>query len=481
MAISITDDDVAIREMRLGLVTQYHGTAKDLLDHVDVYKKKELAGFSQCGTCSSGPAVCLLAMIQDAAVVNHAPLGCAGDYPGFIRINDGGQKRRDLPRKGLSLISSNLLEDDTIFGGKKKLVEALREAKRRFDPRAIFVTASCASGIIGEDIEGILSEVEKEFDVPLVPVYCEGFKSRIWTSGFDAAYHGILRKIVKPATRKDPDLVNIVNFWGSDTFGVLLERMGLKANYVVPFATVEQLEHLSEAAATVLMCSTLGSYLGSGLEEAFGVPLVKAPSPYGMAGTEEWLRELGDVTGRRREAEQLIAEERERTAPDIAQLRTRLAGHSAYVGAGAAHGHGIIGIAEELGLDIIGACSWHHDIRMDCGDEAANSLQHIVDSYGDIPFSVCKKQSFQFANWLKKINPDVFLARHMGMAVWGAKLGIPTLEVYDEHLGVGYQGVVDFGQKIADVIENPMFFKNVAQHTTLPYTDWWMQQDPFLL
>jgi nitrogenase molybdenum-iron protein alpha chain len=110
-------------------------------------------------------------------------------------------------------------------------------------------------------------------------VHCEGFRSQVWATGFDAAYHAILRKIVKPPKTKRPDVVNVVTFWGSDVFTELFQPMGLTPNPVVPFATVEHLQQMSESAATVQMCPTLGTYLGAGLETRYGVPEVKSPPP----------------------------------------------------------------------------------------------------------------------------------------------------------------------------------------------------------
>jgi nitrogenase molybdenum-iron protein alpha chain len=323
--------------------------------------------------------------------------------------------------------------------------------------------------------------LESELGIPLVPVYCEGFRSRIWTTGFDAAHHGILHKIVKPAKSRDADLVNIINFWGSDAFGPLLAGMGLKPNYVVPFKSIGDLERLSEASATVQMCASLGSYLASGLEEAFGVPLVRAPTPFGAQATDILLRELGRITGREEQAERVIEGERARTATEIARLREVLEGYRVYVGAGASHGHGIIALALDLGLELVGSCSWHHDASTDCGDERANSLRHVVQSFGDIPFSVCKKQPFRFVNQLRRVKPDLFITRHAGMAIWGARLGIPTLEVYDEHYGVGYEGLIRFGQRIEATLGNTVFVSNIAAHTRLPFTQWWLAQEAFAM
>lgn len=67
-----------------------------------------------------------------------------------------------LPVHNLNYINTNLDENDMIYGGRDKLETAIREAKRRFDPKAIFVTTTCASAIIGDDVAGICDEVERD-------------------------------------------------------------------------------------------------------------------------------------------------------------------------------------------------------------------------------------------------------------------------------------------------------------------------------
>lgn len=480
MPVNLHQAEVPVREQRLGSITAYHGTAGDLCQQSRGGGLRERdRSFSQCSSCSSVNAICQLAMIRDAAVVNHAPLGCAGDFANFNFINRAGRHKRGWRLENAHLISSNLRENEIVFGGAAKLKEAIREAFARFQPQAIFITTSCASGIIGEDTEGTAEEAEAELGIPIVPVYCEGFRSKIWASGFDAAYHAILRKIVKPARVKRPELVNIINFWGDDIFTALLGRIGLVPNYVVPFTTVAQLAALSEAGATVQICSTLGTYLAAGLEEQFGVPEVKAPSPYGIAGTDAWLRELGRVCGKENEVEELIRSEKAAIAPELAELKEKLAGLRGFIGAGAIHGHSLINVLQELGMEVVGGCVWHHDARLDHGDPKADSLQHIVNHYGDVDFGVCGKQSFEMFNWLRQLKPDIFVVRHNGMAICGAKLGIPTFLMGDEHFALGYRGLINYGRKIADTIANPAYVKNLAAHTRLPYTQWWLDQKPF--
>jgi nitrogenase molybdenum-iron protein alpha chain len=274
-------------------------------------------------------------------------------------------------------------------------------------------------------------------------------------------------------------MVNIVNFWGADIFTGLLGRVGLRPNYLTPYSTVEQIARSSEAVATVQVCATLGSYYGAVLEQEYGVPEIKVSAPYGIPQTERWWRELGRMTGEEAEVERLLEEERAAWLPRIAELRSRLSGLRAHVTAGASHGHALIAVLRELGLEVTGASIFHHDPLYDNGAESADALQNTVRDYGDVPrYKVCNKQEYELANVLSRERPDVLLARHGGMTLWGGKLGIPTILVGDEHFGMGYKGLVNYGERILDALENDEFVKNLARHAINPYTDWWLAQDP---
>jgi nitrogenase molybdenum-iron protein alpha chain len=478
--INLKNSNIQAREHRLGSIVSYEGSASDLAQKSRTGSLQDRPrSFTQVSSCSSSCAICLLSLIQDAAVVNHAPLGCAADFSMFNLTNRFGQVKRGLTSANAHLVSSNLTESDAVFGGSAKLEQALRDAHARFNPKALFVTASCASAITGEDIDAVADRLETELGIPIAVVHCEGFRSKVWTTGFDVAYHAILRKIVKPPRTKHPELVNVITFWGEDVFTELFGKLGLIPNLIVPFSNIEQLSHLSESAATVQMCSTLGTYLAAGLESLYGVPEVKAPPPYGMAGADAWLRALGRTVGKETEVEALIVSEREAIAPALAELRKELKGLTGYVAAGSVHGHSTAAILAELGMKVVGSCFWHHDPKFDNQDAAADSLQHLVENYGDIPVSICNKQTYEVVNQLRRLKPDVFIVRHPGMAVWGGKLGIPTFLVEDEHFGLGYRGLLRYGRKIADAVNNPAFFQHLAQHTRVPYTDWWLRQGSF--
>jgi nitrogenase molybdenum-iron protein alpha chain len=420
-------------------------------------------------------------LIQDGAVISHGPVGCSSCLHEFAFTYRVNSHLRDVPKvTQRRIFSTNLTEKDTIYGGAVKLTAAIRDVKERVNPNAIFVLTTCAAGIIGDDVENVCDEAAEEIGIPVVAIFCEGFRSKVWTTGFDAAYHGIARKLIeKPRTRR-ADIINVINFWGSDVFRDWFAPFGAEPNYITPYSTVDGLRRAGESAATVQACSTLGSYLGAVLEQDFGVPEIPAAPPYGIAQTDRWFRALGKLLGKEGVAEDVIKEKRIRYLPKITEIREKLKGRRAYVTAGAAHGHALLDVLGELGMEAIGAAIFHHDAKYDSGRTENDQLAQRVSDYGNVPnFNVCNKQEFELVNTLNRLRPDVLLARHGGMTLWGAKLGIPAMLVGDEHYSMGYEGLINYGESLIETIENDEFVKNLEKHAVNPYTKWWLAQAPY--
>ncbi|NSA86257.1 nitrogenase molybdenum-iron protein alpha/beta subunit [Clostridium beijerinckii] len=332
-------------------------------------------------------------------------------------------------------------------------------------------------------MESVAAEAEDEIGIPVIPLACEGFRSKHWSTGFDATQHGILRKIVRKNPKKQEDLINVINLWGSDVFTPMLGELGLRVNYVVDLATVDDLAQLSEAAGTVGFCYTLSSYMAAALEQEFGVPEIKAPQPYGFAGTDAWIREIARVTHREELAEEFIKKEHERIKPKLEELREKLKGVKGYVATGSAYAHGLITVLRELGVEVNGSLVFHHDPVYDSGDPKQDSLKFLIDNYDDVPsFSVSNRQQYQFYGLLKKTNPDFILIRHNGLAPLASRLGIPAAPLGDEHLAIGYDGMVNLGEAVLDVLAHRKFHQDLKEHVKLPYTKWWLdQEDPYIL
>lgn len=478
MAINLNVTSAGTRESRLGSITGYSGDLHDLVHRskCGTLQEKERC-FSQSSSCDAGCALAQLASIRDVAVINHAPSGCTAMAANTVVHYTQLAAKRGVEYETVFL-GTDMDESDTIFGATADLRQIIIETYHRYHPKAIFVGTSCVSGIIGEDVDSVIAELRTELPVPLAPVHCEGFKSRVWASGFDAADHAVLTNIVKPPERK----TNIINFKNFNE-SARQEIIDIFANFaVVPFflyanSTVQELSRLSEALATVSICGTLGTYLGNGLEQEYGVPYIKSINPLGIAGFEAWLREIGQVIHKEAEVEAYIERERAFYLPKIEEVKQQLKGLRAVLGMGASYAFQVSRVLQELGLEVVWVASWHYDTRYDNG-EIPPHLEYLEqNSPYNFKVSVSDQQNFEILNILNRHKPDIYLARHPGTTVWAIKQGIAAFFLGDEYKTFGYRGTLDFANTILDTIRNRSFEKNLAARITLPYTEWWYKQD----
>lgn len=477
MALNLNSSNVATRENRIGSITGYIGNLKDLAE------KSECGTLRGCGRCFSQSSTCLsscglgqLSAIRDVAIIHHGPSGCSAASAGSYYLDKVMAKKRGVTTSTV-YVGTDMNEQDTIFGSTNKLREIILEVNRRYKPKAIFVSSSCATGIIGEDIDSVVDEVKEEIDVPVVAVHCEGFKSRIWATGFDIADHAVLSAIVQPPKQKR-NTINFKNFYESARPEIIemFKKFDLEPVFLYCNSTVEELSHISESLATTCICGTLGNYLGNGLEEKYGVPYVRSINQCGIIGFETWLREIGRVTGRSEKIEAYIQEQRAIYIPQLEEIKKELKGLRAVIGMGPGYTFEVSRVLNELGIEVVWALAWHYDKKYENGD-VPPSMKYLLDNDINFEASVSDQQNYEVMNVLHKYKPDLYLSRHPGSTVWAIKNGTTAVYVADEYMIFGYKHTLEFAKTILDSIRNRSFEQNLAKRVKLPYTDWWYEQN----
>lgn len=477
MAFNLNGSNVPTREARLGSITGYNGDIHDLV------KKSQCGGlknrdrcFSQSSTCNAGCALGQLSGIRDIAIINHAPSGCTAIAPGVTVSNDQLAKKRGVTNATV-FIGTDMNENDTVFGATTSLREIILETYKRYKPKAIFIGTSCVTGIIGEDVDSVVDELKEELPIPIAPVHCEGFRSRIWASGFDESDHAVLSSIVKPAKTKR-NIINFKNFFESAREDIIeiFKNFDVEPLFLYQNSTVEELSRLSESLATVCICGTLGTYLGNGLEEKFGVPYVRTINPLGVTGFETWLRQIGEVIDKKQQVEDYIERERAEYLPKIEEVKKELKGLRAVLGMGPGYTFEVTRVLQELGVEVVWAAAWHYDKKYD-NAKVPPALDYLLEnSPNNFKLSIADQQNFEILNILNEYKPDIYFSRHPGTTVWAIKQGIPALYVADEYMIFGYKGTLNFAHSLLDTIKNRSFEKNLAARVKLPYTDWWYKQ-----
>lgn len=451
--------------------------------------------FTQGSICLLLPGIAMLNSIPDSVVLLHGAIGCGScSLSQNANIRSGGNARWGKTKDALWL-STALNESEVVNGGEPKLEAAIREADRRYRPANIIVVAGCVPGIIGDDIDGIATRLQSEISARILPVHCEGFKTKIWATAYDVVYHSLGRNLLdesKVENRIIPDemselkekyrLSRTVNLMNVSSMGRvdeleltrLLNILGLEVNIFPVFSKSEELFRTTQAALSISTCPTHDDYFLKHLLEKYGVPYVLKHMPIGIENTSSWLRDVAAFFHLEEQAEKIIAQEEADLKAALAEFRPVFEGKKVFISAGEIRAYANGYLLTELGFEVVGIRSYHHD------EFAEVEYQKLAALYQkDFPVNIANAQPFEEANMLKKLKPDLFMG-HWNCNATASKLGIATHVIYNTGLSyIGYNGVYELARRLYRQLKNRGFNRNLSEHVTLPYTQQWYAAEPF--
>lgn len=434
--------------------------------------------FAQGLQCQQINSMAALMSLEDAVFIAHSPQGCVGCTSLAVDMYRVGQEHRGVKVvRNPHIIVSNLDQKSVVFGGEKKLRESVNYAVERYDPKLIFIFSSCAAGIIGDDLDAIAADLQSEQEKALIiPIHCEGFKSKICASGFDTAFISINKYILKK--EKKPTQEGLINLFAPVSISYkdqkemerMLEQLGLEANYIPFYSSLEKIQRIPSAQASTSICKVFADEFMKTLEEDYGIPYSHTVMPIGVRNTDKWFRGIAAAVGKEKEAEEIIDREHARVLPLIAKIKERLQGKRVFICGGTGRSFAAAALIEDFGMELVGLETPTYDA------DAQDDINYLNELHKDFVVDIANMQPFEQVNLLKRLKPDVFI----GVPVWAAKLGIPTTHVLDmKRPTMGYDGILYLGNKMADQLENPGFNKKLAEHIKLPYKDSWYNEDPF--
>ena len=315
-------------------------------------EKASLAGSVSQRACVFCGSRVVLYPIADALHLVHGPVGCAA-YTWDIRgsLSSGPELHR------LSF-STDLREEEVIYGGEKKLYAALTELIGAYRPKAAFVYATCIIGLIGDDLQAVCAKVEAEQGIPVIPVHSEGFRGTK-KDGYRAACEAIFRLVGED--ERTPISDRSINILGD--FNLAGETWIIKAYYrqmgvdVVSCITgdgrVDEIRRAHRAGLNVVQCSGSMTQLAVLMKEKYGIPFERV-SYFGIEDTADALysvaRHFGDA-GVQERTEALVGDEVRRILPEVRRRRSDLEGKKAaiYVG-GAFKAFSLVKALRHLGI-----------------------------------------------------------------------------------------------------------------------------------
>lgn len=468
-----------VRESRPGRFNDLGSTGKQVAeDYRAGCLKRADRSFAQGLQCQQINSMAALMSLEDAVFIAHSPQGCVGCTIMAVDMYRVGQAHRGIRQiKNPHIIVTNLDQKSVIFGGEKKLRESVQKAVERYHPKLIFVFASCASGIIGDDIDAICADLQDEYSPALViPIHCEGFKSKICASGFDAAFLSINKYILKKQKlEKEKGLINLfapttVSYADQKEMERMLEALGVKVNYIPFYSSLEKIRRIPAAEASTSICKVFADEFMKTLEEEYGIPYSHTVMPIGVRNTDKWYRGIAAVLGKEQEVEAIIEREHERIQPLVDEIREHLKGKRVFICGGTGRSFAAAALIDDFGMELVGLETPTYDA------DAQTDIEYLNEIHKNFVVDIANMQPFEQVNLLTKLKPDAFI----GVPEWAAKLGYPTTHVLDgKRATMGYDGLLYLGHKIMEQLENPGFNKKLSAHVKLPYKESWYQEDAF--
>ncbi|WLE98989.1 MAG: nitrogenase molybdenum-iron protein alpha chain [Candidatus Electrothrix communis] len=303
---------------------------------------------------------------RDIVNLVHGPIGCSF-YAWLTRRNqtDAGPEGPAGENFMNYCFSTDMQDQDIIFGGEKKLEQAIQEAYDLFHPKSIAVFATCPVGLIGDDIHTISRQMkEKLGDCNVYAFSCEGYKGVSQSAGHHIANNQVFRHIVgendEPVEGKYK--INLLGEYNIGGDGFEIDRIFKKCGItnVSTFSgnsTYEQFATAHQADLNAVMCHRSINYVADMLETKFGIPWIKV-NFIGAEATAKSLRKIAAYFEDQElidTVEAVIAEEMPDVDAAATEILPRTGGKTAMMFVGGSRAHHYKELFDELGMKTISA------------------------------------------------------------------------------------------------------------------------------
>lgn len=407
-------------------------------------------GAAQGGCAFDGASIALVP-ITDAAHLVHGPIACAGNSWGSRGSLSSGS---ELYKVGFT---TDLNENDIIFGGEKRLSKAIQEVHQKYNPAAIFVYSTCVTALIGDDLDAVCADASQTIGIPIIPVQSPGFVGSK-NLGNRLAGEALLEHVVGTAepdstTPYDINLIGEYNIAG-ELWGVLplFEKLGIRVlSKITGDARYQEIAYAHRAKLNVMICSKALINMARKMEETYGIPYIEE-SFYGIDDMNRCLRNIAKALGDRAlqdRVEALIKDETAKLNDSLAPYRERLSGKRVVLYTGGVKSWSIISAAKDLGI---------HVVATSTKKSTEEDKARIKELLGEEGIMIEQGNAQQILKIIAETNADMLIAggRNQYTAL---KARIPFLDINQErhHPYAGYVGMVEMARELDEALHSPIW------------------------
>ncbi|MEI7696191.1 MAG: nitrogenase molybdenum-iron protein alpha chain [Chlorobium sp.] len=466
---------------------------------------------TQRGCSYAGCKGVVLGPTRDIVNIVHGPIGCSF-YAWLTRRNQTRTESLMDENYIPYCFSTDMQEENIVFGGEKKLKQAIQEAYDLFHPKSIAVFSTCPVGLIGDDVHAASREMKEKFgDCNVFGFSCEGYRGVSQSAGHHIANNGVFKHMVgrnnTPSEGKFKlNLLGEYNI-GGDAFEIerIFEKVGI--TLVSSFSgnsTVSQIENAHTADLNVILCHRSINYMGDMMETKYGIPWMKV-NFVGAESTAKSLRKIAEYFGDeelKAKVEAVIAEEAPKVKAVIEEILPRTTGKTAMLFVGGSRAHHYQDLFNELGMTTVAAGYEfaHRDdyegrhvlpgIKVDADSKNIEELKIVPDpelynprksdaeleelrekgleinGYEGMMKQMTKKSlvvddlsHYESEKLIEIYKPDIFCAGIKEKYVV-QKMGIPLKQLHSYDYGgpyTGFEGAINFYRDIDRMVNNPVW------------------------
>jgi nitrogenase molybdenum-iron protein alpha chain len=318
---------------------------------------------TQRGCSYAGCKGVVLGPTRDIINLTHGPIGC-GFYSWLTRRNqtrpDGPDDHNFMPY----CFSTDMQENEIIFGGEKKLKEAIQEAYDTFHPKAIAIFATCPVGLIGDDVHAVAREMKAKLGINVFGFSCEGYKGVSQSAGHHIANNGIFTHVVglDDNIKEGKYRINLLGEYniGGDGFEIdrIIEDCGITV--ISTFSgnsSYDYFKNSHTADLNLIMCHRSINYVAEMMETKYGIPWIKV-NFIGAEATAKSLRKIAqyyDEAELTDQVEKVIAREFPEVERVRDEIKKRCEGKLAMLFVGGSRAHHYQELFKEIGMRTIAA------------------------------------------------------------------------------------------------------------------------------
>lgn len=318
---------------------------------------------TQRGCTYAGCKGVVLGPTRDIINITHGPIGC-GFYSWLTRRNQTRPENESDENFMTYCFSTDMQDEEIIFGGEKKLAQAIQEAYDMFHPKSIAIFSTCPVGLIGDDVHQVARQMKEKLGINVFGFSCEGYKGVSQSAGHHIANNQLFKHVIgnDDTPQEGKYKINMMGEYniGGDAFLIesLLEKCGI--TLVSTFSgnsTIGAFERAHNADLNCVMCHRSINYVADMIEKKFGVPWIKV-NFIGAEASAKSLRKIAQYfedDELMKRVEEVIAEEMAEVDKVLDDVLPRTTGKKAMLFVGGSRAHHYQELFKEMGMEIIAA------------------------------------------------------------------------------------------------------------------------------